>query len=120
MYKLALSDNHFSFTERITLYTIAKEYGIEEEDFDRIINSPTTEEFIPDNLEEKIAQLYDLTRIALADDIIEDIERKLLREFIIRYGFLEENADAIIDFFISEVKNNTTTNEVIRKLKEEE
>ena len=116
LYCLALSDEQFDFTELNTLYSIGVEYGITAEQINKIVLTANISPTIPDTINDKIEYLYDLTRMAWADGKIEPEEREIIKKYVVRYGFLPENADGIVDFFLKSVKENKTKTDIINEI----
>lgn len=118
LYQLTLSDNEVHPKELETLYQIGLEYGISKEEIQAIVLSPTQEVMIaPNTLEEKVAYLYNLTRIANADGKIVDEEKELIGKYVIKFGFPQENASAIVDYFLDSFKQGKTINNLLEELK---
>lgn len=118
LYQLTLSDNEVHPKELETLYQIGLEYGISKEEIQAIVLSPTQEVMIaPNTLEEKVAYLYNLTRIANADGKIVDEEKELIGKYVIKFGFPKENASAIVDYFLDSFKQGKTINDLLDELK---
>ena len=119
LYSLALSDMDFDPRELELLYKIGEERGVSRKEMNQhILTASGSIDGQPETLEEKIAILYDLARMAWADDIIEPEEIECIRRFCVRFGFLEENSLAIVNFLLEEVRKGTTEQELLEKLKD--
>lgn len=116
MYCLSLSDEEFDFTERRVLYEIGVEHGITPEQINEVILTANIVPAIPDTIEGKVECLYDLARMAWADGKIEPEERDIMKKCVIRYGFLPENADGIVDYFIESIKENKPKAEILHEI----
>ena len=116
LYKMALSDNEVAPEELTKLHQIANEYGISNEEVSKILLDDTFELYLPETLKEKVTLLYKFTEMAWADGIIRDEEILMLKQVAMRYGFLKENADAIVKFFIDKVSENTPLEKVINEI----
>lgn len=116
LYCLALSDEQFDFTELQTLYSIGVEHGITSEQINQIVMTANITPTIPKTIEGKVECLYDLTRLAWADGKIEPEEREIIRKCVIRYGFLSENAEGIVDYFLKSVKENKSKTDIINEI----
>ena len=117
LYCLTVSDNDVHPKELETLYQIGLEYGISKEDIQAIVMEPNNALITPSTIEEKVAYLYNLTRIAYADGKIVNEEKDLIGKYAIKFGFPKENAAAIVDFFLDSVKNCKTINDILEELK---
>ena len=116
LYCMALADADFDSREKEMLYKIGLEYGIDEDTINGIVLTTGINPTLPQSLEEKIHYLYDLTRMAWADGIIEDSERVLLKKYILRFGFLEENTESILNYFLNSVKEEKTYEQIINEI----
>lgn len=117
LYCLTVSDNDVHPDELKTLYQIGLEYGISKEEIQSIVMSPNTALIEPDTIEEKVAYLYNLTRIASADGKIVQEEKDLIGKYAIKFGFPETNAPAIVDYFIESLANRKTIADILNELK---
>ena len=116
LYCLALSDGYLDFTELQTLYDIGVEHGITPDQINQLVLTANIEPKAPETIAEKVECLYDLTRMAWADGKIEPEEREIIKKCVIRYGFLEENATGIVDYFIDSVKENKSKIEILNEI----
>jgi len=118
LYQILLADAEVHPKELELLYQIAEEKGISAEEVQRAIFSPNTfmslESF---NDDEKIEYLYNLSRMAWADGIIDDTERKTLHEASKRLGFAEENVVEISEFLLEQAKENKPFKDVLQIIK---
>ena len=116
LYCLALSDGYLDFTELQTLYDIGVERGITPEQINQWVLTANIAPKVPETLSEKVECLYDLTRMAWADGKIAQEERDIIKKCIIRYGFLEENATGIVDYFIESVKEKKSKTDILNEI----
>lgn len=117
LYCMALSDNDFDPKEAELLYKIGLEHGLDKNMIDEIATTSGLHPETPKTLEEKVTYLYDLTRMAWADGKIEEEERQMLMKNTIRFGFKEENKEAIVAYFLESVKNEKPLEQVINEIK---
>jgi uncharacterized tellurite resistance protein B-like protein len=113
LYSVALSDSTVDTEELQLLYQLGDSYGIDNDDIDEIIENPHRVRIkIPDNVYEKINQLYDLARMILADDKIDLRETKTFNKLCVKYGFQEENAPELAEFLLEEAKKETPKEDI--------
>ena len=117
MYCMALSDTDFDPKEAELLYKIGIEHGLDKKVIDEIVVTSGLHPVIPETMEDKIAYLYDLTRMAWADGKIEEEEKTVLLKNIIRFGFKEENKESILTYLIENIKAKKSLNQIIQELK---
>ena len=116
LYCLALSDGYLDFTELQALYDIGVEHGITPDQINHLVLTANIAPQVPDTIAEKVECLYDLTRMAWADGKIEPEEREIIKKCVIRYGFLKENAEGIVDYFIENVNRNKSKKEILNEI----
>jgi hypothetical protein len=114
---MALSDTDFDPREAELLYKIGLEHGIDKATINEIVVTSGIRPVQPETLEEKISYLYDMTRMAWADGIIEDSEKRLLKKFVIRFGFHEENSDSIVAFLLESIQKRKNMRDIINDIK---
>lgn len=115
LYNMVLADDTVKPEELVKLYQIAKRHGIGEEEFNKILMSPS--QFVmPDDLEGKIRCLYELTEIILADGEVADNEMSVLKRFCSRFGFNESNVDAIADYLIESVRQEKSISQIMNEI----
>ena len=119
LYQMVLADGEVHPKELELLYQIGNEKGgISVEEIQRAVFSPNT--FVSlENLsdEERIEYLYNLSRIAWADGVLDDIERKTLQEVSKRLGFAEENVVEISEFLLEQAKEKKSFEEVLQTIR---
>lgn len=118
LYQMAICNEDFSPLELKMLYKSAEERGIPAKNLDEILLNPiNSKSLIPESIEEKVEYLYDLTVMIWADGIVSENEYSSLKKYVAMFGFVEENAKDIADYFIEAVKNGKTKNDILNDLK---
>ncbi len=116
LYVLALSDGCLDLSELQTLYDIGVRYGISPDQISQLVMTANIAQNAPKTISEKVEYLYDLVRMAWADGKIAPEERNIIKKCVIRYGFLEENAEGIVNYFIESVKNNKSKTDILNEI----
>lgn len=120
LYRLALVDEDFDMREVFLLTELCKKYNVNLNEISIKLTSTEHEVLIPESVEERIKYLYELTQMAWADNIIQDCERDMLRNYSLRYDFLEENVDRIVDYLIDSVRDGKTLESIYQELQTED
>lgn len=120
LYRLALVDEDFDMREVFLLTELCKKYNVNLNEISIKLTSTEHEVLIPESVEERIKYLYELTQMAWADNIIQDCERDMLRNYTLRYDFLEENVDRIVDYLIDSVRDGKTLESIYQELQTED
>ena len=97
--KLSLVDGVIDESEMKILKAIANKYGLNKpEQLKYIIKNHEKYHLEPTyNYDERIEQLYDLSKVVYADRYIHEKEEKMLKKIIIALGFPVKNVDKIFD-----------------------
>lgn len=113
MYRLAMCDDELDLSEQMLLFKIAQEHGISEEYLGQWMSERHEQVTIPERIEDRITHLYDLSRMVWADGKATEAERQMLRNFVLRYEFLPDNADAIVEYFLQAIQEQRSVESII-------
>jgi hypothetical protein len=114
LYAIALTDTQIDTKELELLFEMGNERGIPKDEIQNIILRPDTFKFTtPIDTIQKMEYLYDFARMAWANGVVDDYERVALRKFCIKFGFLEENIDELVQFLLDEAEKGTSTSQLI-------
>ena len=117
LYCMVIADGIVDPKELETIYRIGREnYGLSEEEINKAVVGAGTTYVIPESTEERIRILYEMAIIAWADGKIEDSERKMLRDYALRYGIVENTAIAFVDYLLEKAHNNISVEDIINEL----
>lgn len=117
LYNIVLADGNVKPEELVKVYTIGLKHGVSPAEFNQLLLSPVTSA-LPDTLEKKVAYLFDFCEIILADGDVDPNEISALKRYCTLFGFEEENADAIADFMIKNVRQGRALESIISEIKE--
>lgn len=118
LYQMAICDDDFSALELKMLYRCAEERGIPSKNLDEILLNPINfKSSVPQTIEEKVDYLYDLTVMIWADGVVSPNEYSTMQKYVVMFGFLEENATAIVDYLIEAVRIGKNKTEILYELK---
>ena len=110
---LAYADNSVDVRELELIYSIAQERGVAREELEAIMLQPhLSSTALPSTPHERVAHLYDLARLVLADEIVQPEEEAMLRRSVLLYEFEESNADEIVSFLLAHARQGTAPAEV--------
>ena len=119
LYSLALADTQIDATELETLYELGQQRGVLKEEIDNLILNPeNVKPFIPQDTLTKVECLYDFVKIILADGIVDEREKEMLKKFCFQFGFEEQNIPIIMEFLINEGVKGTDRTTIIEHVKQ--
>lgn len=111
---MVLADGVIDARELETLYKIGTEqYGLTQAEITATVRDAGSSFIMPDTLNGKIRFLFNMAQIAYADGEIDATERELLKRYIAKMEFAEENVDGIADFLLNSVKDGVSVDEII-------
>ena len=111
---MVLADGIIDAKELETLYRIGTEqYGLTQDEIIATVRGAGSSFIIPDTLEGKVRFLYNLAEIAFADGVIDYTEVELMKRYIAKMGFENQNIDGIADFLFQAAKDGKKLDEVI-------
>lgn len=114
---MVIADGIIDPKEMETIYRIGREnYGLSEQDINNAVVGAGTTYAIPESNEERVRILYEMAVIAWADGKIEDSERKMLRNYALRYGIVESSVEDFIDYLLKKAHENTSEEDIINEL----
>lgn len=97
---LAAIDGNIHEDEIAYLYKIGEKYQLKPQQIKRILEQKVEiEPDVPDHHHQKIALLYDLVGMMMADDVIEDAEMEFCRRMFLKFGYKELLIDEMIDLY---------------------
>lgn len=118
LYQIALSDENFSYLEMQQLYKFAKERNISQIELDQILIEPLGKIVVPESINAKIEYLYDLAVMIWADKIITEDEETMLKKYIRKFDFLDENIDKLCNYLLESAKQKKSKRDILNELKE--
>ncbi|MDE6301044.1 MAG: hypothetical protein K2M19_04960 [Muribaculaceae bacterium] len=117
LYCMIVADGDVAISELDELYRIAREnYGLTQEEINEAVLTGGSAFYIPDSDEEKIRYLYDLALIAAADGI-QDSEITLLKNYAVKFGFLDQNISDLVDLLLKFAKKKTPIQDILSLIK---
>ncbi len=85
-----------------------RKFGLTEPEIAHIISSEAKSHYhVPYSLEDKFAHLYDMAEMVLADEVVTEKEKKMLRKFAIEAGLNDSKIEGILNILLEGVKENT-------------
>jgi hypothetical protein len=115
--QVARLDDKIQPSELELLHKEGKKFGLTDPEIDEIIKSEKTHYYDPPySLSDKFDQLYNISNMILADDIVTEAEKKMVKIYAIAAGFKDENVEKLLDFFIDEIKKGTDEETLFTKL----
>ena len=118
---LAAIDGHIHEDEIAYLYKIGEKYKLKPQQIKKIIDQKdVTEPEIPEPHHQKIALLYDLIGMMMADNVIEDSEMEFCKRMFKKFGYKELLIDEMVDLYRQGVADTEAWEEFLEKSKSQQ
>jgi uncharacterized tellurite resistance protein B-like protein len=111
-------DGKINDDELELLHKEGKKFGLTDPEIDKLINSERDHHYHPPySLEDKFEHFYNIAEMILADEVVKEGERKMIRRFAIEAGIEDSKIDDIIKLLLDGVKANINEEELFRKFR---
>lgn len=111
-------DGKIQNDEMELLHREGRKFGLTDPEIDKLIHSEKDHHYHPPySLQDKFEHLHNLAEMILADDVVRESEKKMIKRFAIEAGFDDSKIDGMMDILIDGVKSNTDEEELFRKFK---
>jgi uncharacterized tellurite resistance protein B-like protein len=113
---LAAIDGHVHKDEIEYLYKIGEKYQLKPQQIKKILdNKENIEPEIPEAHHQKIALLFDLIGMMMADNIIEESEMDFCKKMFRKFGYKDLLIDEMIDLYRQGVSDTDVWEEFLEK-----
>lgn len=117
LYQIAIVDDSFSLLELKMLYEFAKERDIPNEEINKILLTADVEFTIPVTVEKRIEYLFDFASMILADGVVTEDEKNVMKKYCRNFDFKDENIEELCQYLLDSVKNGKSKDEIINEIK---
>ena len=121
MVALAAIDGHIHEDEIAYLYKIGEKYKLKPQQIKKIIDQKDViEPEIPEPHHQKIALLYDLVGMMMADNVIEDSEMEFCKKMFKKFGYKKLLIDEMVDLYRQGVADTEAWEEFLERSKSQQ
>jgi len=111
-------DGKINSDEMELLHKEGKKFGLTEPEIDKLIHAERDHHYhAPYALEEKFEHLYNIAEMILADDVVKEKEKKIMKRFAIESGFEFSKIDGLLDLVIEGIKEDIPEEELFKKFR---
>jgi len=111
-------DGKINSEELELLHREGKKFGLTDPEIDKLISSEKDHQYNPPySLIDKFEHLYNVAEMILADEVIKESEKKMIRRFAIEAGLEYSKIDDIVNLLLDGIKANFSEEELFRKFK---
>jgi hypothetical protein len=113
---IALADDVITGTEMELLHKLGKKVGMSDPEIDNIIRKTAMSDFIaPYELSKRFDQVYDVVKMILADDVIDENEMRLARGFALKSDFKASEIPPLLDLLINGIKQGKDEEDLFKE-----
>ena len=117
--QVSKTDGKISPEEHGMLYKEGVKFGLSEPEIEKLIESESNHVYhAPYSLQDKFEHMYNVAVMILADEVITENEKKLLKRFAIEAGFQDKAIDDLIEVLFEGIQKNETEEALLEKFKE--
>jgi uncharacterized tellurite resistance protein B-like protein len=102
--QISRADGKISPDELELLHKEGKKFGLTDPEIDQLIQSEALHQYLPPySLDEKFEHLYNVAQMILADSVVSDSEKKMLRRFAIEAGFEDKAIEKLLKILLENI-----------------
>lgn len=116
--QISKADGILNQEEFNLLHKEGKKFGLTDPEIDELIASEGSINYsAPYSLEEKFEHLYNMGEMILADGVVDENERRVIRRFALEVGFRESKLAGLAEILIEGIQAKTDEEVLFRKFK---
>lgn len=116
--QVSKSDGKIDPEELEILHKEGKKFGLTDPEIDKLIETESDQHYhTPYSLQDKFEHLYNAAGMIMADDLITEGEKKIIRKFAIEAGFSDKAIDKLLVILFEGIKNNENEDDLLDKFK---
>jgi len=116
--QVSRSDGKIDPEELEILHKEGKRFGLTDPEIDKLIEEESHHHYhAPYSLHDKFEHLYNTAEMILADGVISEGEKKIIRRFAIEAGFSDKAIDKLLEILFEGVKKDESEEDLLDKFK---
>jgi hypothetical protein len=117
--QVSKSDGRIDPEELEILHKEGRKFGLTDPEIDKLIESEGDQHYhAPYSLQDKFEHLYNAAGMILADDVITEGERKIIRKFAIEAGFSDKAIDRLMVILFEGIRKNESEETLLDKFRQ--
>jgi len=101
------------------LHKEGKKFGLTDPEIDHLIETESNSHYNPPySLEEKFEHLYNMGEMILADDVVDENEKRMIKKFAIEAGFSDSKLAGLAEILIEGIRIKTDEEILFKKFKQ--
>lgn len=113
-------DGKISNEELKMLHKKGKKFGLTDPEIDILIQSEAHHSYTPPvSLKAKFSHLYNVAQLILADDVVTESEKKILKRFALEAGFNSNTIDKLTELLLEGIKKGKDEDDLLDLFRKE-
>ena len=118
--QVSRADGKINPSELELLHREGRKFGLTDPEVDKIIEIEANHNYNPPySLSEKFEHLYNIAEMIVADNIVTEGERKLLKRFAIEAGFTDKTIPKLIELLLTGIPKGEDEEKLFQKFKKD-
>lgn len=118
--QVSKTDGKIAPAELEMLRREGRKFGLSDPEVDKMIQTEEHGHYHPPySLQDKFEHLYNVAVMILADEVVTESEKKLLKRFAIEAGFEDKTINSLTDLLLKGIKNNESEEALLAKFKQQ-
>jgi uncharacterized tellurite resistance protein B-like protein len=118
--QVSKTDGKIASAELEMLHKEGKKFGLTDPEIENLIQAEGTHSYhAPYSLHDKFEHLYNVAVMILADDVVTESEKRLLKKFAIEAGFEDKAIDSLVDLLLDGIKKDKSEESLLAEFKKE-
>ncbi|MCJ7446497.1 MAG: hypothetical protein MUO72_02270 [Bacteroidales bacterium] len=103
--QVSKTDGQMNNEELELLHKEGKKFGLTDPEIDKLLHSEKNHSYHPPySLDEKFEHLYNIAEMILADNVVKESEKKMIKRFAIEAGFSDKTIEILLDLLLEGVR----------------
>lgn len=116
--QVAKIDGMVKGSELELLHKEGKKFGLTDPEIDHLINTEESHNYHPPySLEDKFEQLYNIAVMILADDVVTESEKRMIRRYAIAGGFSNDAVEGLVEILLKGVAKGEEEDKLLKEFK---
>jgi uncharacterized tellurite resistance protein B-like protein len=116
--QISRTDKKMSKEERDLLHKEGRKFGLTDPEIDELMHTHRSHHYTPPySLDDKFAHLYQVAQMILADEVIMESEKKMIRKFAIEAGFSDKTIEKLVELLFKGIKNDESEEALLKEFR---